>query len=72
MLEFLIWYLLGWKGIEDFQTQRIKEDNCEIPEDVFFNSIDKECVRLKKSVAKVSSAWSSLDFITESANLTLS
>lgn len=60
MLEFLIWYLLGWKGVEDFQTDRIKEDNCEIPEDVFFNSVEKDPlnkrVQKKESVAKASSA----------------
>ncbi len=59
MLEFLIWYRRGWKGVVDFQTDRIKEDNCEIPEDVFFNSANKDpadrSVRLKRSVAKVSS-----------------
>jgi serine/threonine protein kinase len=59
MLEFLIWYRRGWKGVLDFQNDRIKEDNCEIPEDVFFNATNKDpagrSVQLKRSVATVSS-----------------
>jgi serine/threonine protein kinase len=59
MLEFLIWYRRGWKGVVDFQNDRIKEDNCEIPEDVFFNATNKDpadrSVQLKRSVAKASS-----------------
>jgi len=41
----------------DFQNDRIKEDNCEIPEDVFFNATNKDpagrSVQLKRSVATI-------------------
>ncbi|KAF8860772.1 hypothetical protein BDZ45DRAFT_777701 [Acephala macrosclerotiorum] len=55
LLELLIWYLLGWKGVEDFQTDRIMEDNSRIAEDVFSNFIEEDssqkCFQLKRSVA---------------------
>jgi hypothetical protein len=76
MLEFLIWYRRGWKGVLDFQNDRIKEDNCEIPEDVFFNATNKDpagrSVQLKRSVATVSPQWRTVEYgcpISESDSL---
>jgi serine/threonine protein kinase len=52
LLEFMIWYLYGWEGVQNFQRARIDEDNHEIKEDVFFNRTENG-VELKRSVAKV-------------------
>jgi len=39
LLEFITWYLRGWKGVDGFSKKRTTDDNREIPEDVFFNFV---------------------------------
>lgn len=40
LLEFVTWYLLGGKGVEEFSKRRAAEDSQEIHEDRFFNFVD--------------------------------
>jgi hypothetical protein len=62
LLEFIIWYLRGWEGVEGFSKERTTDDNKEIPEDVFFNFVEirdnnggmQPGARAKASVANVS------------------
>jgi serine/threonine protein kinase len=37
LIEFVTWYVLGWKGVDDFSKSRANDDNQEIKEDLFFN-----------------------------------
>ncbi|KAJ4005574.1 hypothetical protein NW752_002407 [Fusarium irregulare] len=41
-MEFLLWYLKGWDGVDTFSKRRVEEDNnYPVKEDTFFNSIRK-------------------------------
>ncbi|KAK7423424.1 hypothetical protein QQZ08_009102 [Neonectria magnoliae] len=59
LLEFVTWYLTGWKGVEDFSQSRSDEDRHPIiPEDIFFSYDNKDAISgqrvasAKKSVSK--------------------
>ncbi|KAK7420956.1 hypothetical protein QQX98_002521 [Neonectria punicea] len=59
LLEFVTWYLTGWKGVEDFSTSRMGEDQQSfIYEDIFFSYDNKDATSrepvasAKKSVTK--------------------
>jgi serine/threonine protein kinase len=54
-LEFVNWYLLGWKGVDNFSKRRKEESDSLVEEDNFFNSSDKgRTAKSKPSVAEVS------------------
>ncbi len=58
LLEFLHWYLLGWKGVEDFQTSRIIDGGSpEMRLDAYYNFVEddpsQKGTRFKGSVKKV-------------------
>ncbi|TVY23262.1 Serine/threonine-protein kinase, partial [Lachnellula hyalina] len=57
LLEFLHWYLLGWKGVKDFQNSRIDEGGSpEMRLDGYYNYIEddpsQKGTRFKRSVKK--------------------
>lgn len=61
LLEFLHWYLFGWKGVEKFQSSRMADgDNPDMSLDDYFNFFEYDSsqkgTRLKKSVQDVSIA----------------
>lgn len=54
LFQFIVWYVLGWHGVEDFTEQRKKDSNFVIPSDHFFNFYkDENSVKAKASVRKV-------------------
>ncbi|KAH4177188.1 hypothetical protein HBI49_055760 [Parastagonospora nodorum] len=54
LLEFVVWYILGWHGVRDFAEQRNVDSNTKIPSDQFFNFFeykhDLNEAKLKSSV----------------------
>ena len=54
LLQFIVWYVLGWHGIEEFTEQRKEDSNFMIPSDHFFKFYkDENSVEAKASVRKV-------------------
>jgi serine/threonine protein kinase len=58
LLEFLHWYLLGWKGVKDFQNSRLADGGSpELALDDYFNIVEDDSFQkktiFKESVKKV-------------------
>ncbi|KAH4943254.1 hypothetical protein HBI24_120690 [Parastagonospora nodorum] len=59
LLEFIVWYVLGWRGIQDFADQRNEESNLMVRSDHFFNFYkygDKMEAKAKASVRQIFTA----------------
>ncbi|KAH4034910.1 hypothetical protein HBI56_030280 [Parastagonospora nodorum] len=59
LLEFIVWYVLGWRGVQEFTDQRKEDSNVEIRSDHFFNFYkygDKMEAKAKASVRQIFTA----------------
>jgi serine/threonine protein kinase len=55
LLEFVVWYLRGWQGVEMFSRKRAADSTANVPEDNFFNlGPTKDGAKPKESVLTVS------------------
>jgi serine/threonine protein kinase len=55
LLQFVVWYIRGWPGVEEFSKKRTSDSNSSIPEDSFFNFDEKKlAAKSKVSVSRVS------------------
>jgi serine/threonine protein kinase len=54
LFEFVVWYMLGWQGVDEFSDRRVKDSTLPIPMDDFFHLNKNEgVVEMKKSVLQV-------------------
>lgn len=54
LLEFIVWYMFGWAGVEEFSKARTKDSLFVVRTDLFFNFIkDENAVEAKPAVRKV-------------------
>lgn len=55
LLQFVVWYIRGWPGVEEFSQKRTRDSKSTIPEDSFFNFDERrQAAQSKVSIAKVS------------------
>lgn len=62
LLQFVVWYIRGWSGVEEFSQKRTRDSQSRIPEDSFFNFDEKKwAAHHKDSVRSVSKPYESQD-----------